>query len=304
MTNLPSEVSQERTAVPVPPESPPVPTGPNDHGAQRAWEHYQVQRGIQRYQSSLTQDKEDGGVRVKRLDEIAPGNRIATDMIAPLVKVITAYQVERSQYNADNSPRGKISEDDWAMLALPAETLAACAILTAMASNSDATYTGVSRDCGTRMQHEIEYMLWKQSESDAARERKAAGADFVPNLFSLMVKRNDDVDMRVFEKWSKKAPLFAAQDWDQKTKVRIGAVPMKLLIESNGWYEAKLEHQLGHNKVKLMFRMTEEGLGVLSQLHNACEYQRPFMLPMICEPMDYEYIEPKISTPLPSEATC
>jgi hypothetical protein len=67
---------------------------------------------------------------------------------------------------------------------------------------------------------------------------------------------------------------------------------MTMLVESNAWFEVKQEHQIGHNKVKLMFRMTELGFGVLRSLHNAGKYQRPFMLPMICEPRDYEYIEP------------
>lgn len=299
-----SEADQRHSSATVSPTAPTVPTpvGPRDFEAQRAWEHYQVTRGIERYRRSLVQDKEDGGQRLKGLDEIKVGNTIASDMIGPMVAAVVKLQAERVQYAEESSIKGKMSEDDWALLTLPAETIAACAVLTALSCSPDSTYAGVSRDCATRMQHEIEYMAWKQAERDAERERKAADAPFVPDLFKLMVKRNDVVDLRVFKKWAKKSPLFAAQDWDQKTKARIGGAIMTLLVESNSWFEVKQEHQQGHNRVKLMFRMTEMGLGVLSRLHNEGEYQRPFMLPMICEPRDYEYIEPR-TAPEPEPET-
>ena len=88
-----------------------------------------------------------------------------------------------------------------------------------------------------------------------------------------------------------KASLFTKGDWPARTKALVGGYFVTLLVESNAWYEIKDEWQTGHNKSKLMFRMTEMGLAVISQLHNEAEYQRPFMLPMICEPADYEYIE-------------
>lgn len=292
MLEADTQWDQQHT-VPTGSPTPPTPVGAHDHEAQRLWEHYQVDRGIARYQRSLIQEKEDGGQRMKRLDELAAGNTIASDMIGPAVEAVRKFQKERVQYAEESDAKGKMSEDDWAILTLPAETVAACMVLTALAASPDATYLGVSRDCATRIQHEIEYLTWKKAEKDAAKEREASSAPFVPDLFRLMVKRNEVVDLRVFKKWAKKAPLFAAQDWDQKTKARIGGTLMTLLVESNAWFEVKQEHQLGHNRVKLMFRMTELGLSVLSRLHNEGEYQRPFMLPMICEPRDYEYIEPR-----------
>lgn len=298
----PSEVDQRHSRDTVSPTAPTVPTpvGANDHAAQRAWEHYQVDRGIARYHRSLTQETEGGSLRAKRLDEIAVGNTVASDMIGPLVVTIQAKQAEYLEALKD--PKlCKVPEDLTALTALPAATIAACAVLTALAASPDATFAGVSRDCATRIQHEIEYAMWKDAEAVAAKERKAANAPFVPDLFKLMVKRNEVVDLRVFKKWAKKSSMFTAGDWDQKTKARIGAVVMTMLVESNSWFEVKQEHQQGHNRVKLMFRMTEMGLGVVRQLHNEGEYQRPFMLPMICEPRDYEYIEPR-PEPAPEEA--
>lgn len=251
-----------------------------------------MQRGVDRYKRSLVHDQGDGRLRVKRLDEIAPGTRIAGDMIGPMVEAVKAKQAEYLAALASPDLK-RVPEALMAITWLPPETVAACAVLTALASSPDATFMGVSKDCAARMQHEIEYATWKQAEADAARERKAADAPFVPDLFKLMVKRNDVVDMRVFRKWSKKAALFTGQDWDQRTKALVGTAVMTLLVESNSWYEVTQEHQQGHNKVKLMFRMTELGFSVLSNLHQEGEYQRPFMLPMIAEPLDYEYIEPK-----------
>ena len=77
-----------------------------------------------------------------------------------------------------------------------------------------------------------------------------------------------------------------------------------MLVESNGWYEIREEFMEAHSKTKLMFRMTEQGLYVLSRLHDEHEVQRPWMLPMICEPMDYHYLEPQETPALPGEANC
>jgi hypothetical protein len=65
------------------------------------------------------------------------------------------------------------------------------------------------------VQHEWEFQNWKASEAAAEKERKERGTDeFVPNLFKLMLHRNkDQVNDRVFAKWSKKAPLFCKGNW-------------------------------------------------------------------------------------------
>jgi DNA-directed RNA polymerase len=280
--------------------------GVNDHSAQRQWEHYQVQRGIDRYKASLTQEvssRHGSRVREKTLAEVAPGGRIASDLMGPLVTAIRAKQAEYREAYGDPKNRN-MSEDAWAILSLSAETLAACTILSAQTAAPDATYTGVSRDVASRVQHEIEYAQWREAERKAAEGRKDSGAEFVPDLFKLMVKRNDVVDQRVFDKWSKKSALFAEVEWDQKMKVRVGGVLVTLLVESNAWYEVVEEFMASKNRTKLMFRMTELGLSVLSRLHDEFEYQRPFMLPMICEPRDYEYVEPVDQPASESEAFC
>ncbi|WP_373379936.1 hypothetical protein [Cupriavidus nantongensis] len=45
-------------------------------------------------------------------------------------------------------------------------------------------------------------------------------------------------------------------------------------------------------KTKLVFGMTDPALALTSQLGAQCELQRPFMAPMICEPQEYEDLDP------------
>ncbi|WP_176113974.1 hypothetical protein [Burkholderia cepacia] len=71
-----------------------MPVGAFDHNAQRAWEHFQVQRGIDRYRRTLVRDKEDGTTTSRDLGEVQHGQRIASELIGPMVAAVTAKQAE------------------------------------------------------------------------------------------------------------------------------------------------------------------------------------------------------------------
>jgi hypothetical protein len=50
-------------------------------------------------------------------------------------------------------------------------------------------------------------------------------------------------------------------------------------------------------KQKLIFQLTDLGRAFVAHRHNQNEQMRPFLLPMICEPMDYEYLEVQEAEP-------
>lgn len=214
------------------PLSMPAPVGIRDYTAQREWERHQVQRGIERYRASLQKVHEDGSIRRRALAELEPGQVIAQDLIEPVTERIKVLQAE--YLSAYQDPKLKrVPEASWPITALPPERLAACAVLTALARPDPCSFTVVGRDCGTRVMHEIEYETWKANEAAAAKERKEkanAGQDvpFVPDLFKLMLHRNETVDMRVFKKWSNKAPHFVKGEWTQEMKFHVGSVLMTL----------------------------------------------------------------------------
>lgn len=266
----------------------PVPQGLHDYKAQREWERHQVQRGVERYRASLQKVHEDGSIRRRALAELEPGQVIAQDLIEPVTERIKVLQAE--YLTAYQDPKLKrVPEASWPITALPPERLAACAVLTALARPEPCSFTVVGRDCGTRVMHEVEYETWKANEATAVKERKAKGAPFVPDLFKLMLHRNEMVDMRVFKKWTNKAPHFVKGEWTQEMKFHVGSVLMTLLVEAASWFRVDNEWGEAKNQRKLVFSMSDEGRAFVACRHNQNELMRPFLLPMIAEPKDYEY---------------
>jgi hypothetical protein len=264
-----------------------VPVGVNDHNAQRRWEHEQVQRGISRYRDSLRKINEDGKVTQRDLGSLEPGQVIAEDLIGPLVERIRgAQQVAFDAITTLSKP----ADYAWGLALLPAETLAACAVLHALTRVEGTPFTACAVALGTRVQHEWEFQAWKSAEAAAEKERKERGDDeFTPNLFKLMLHRNkDQVNDRVFAKWKKKAPLFCAGNWTAATRAQIGTALLTLLVESNAWFEVTI--QCINNRQVRIFRMTSLGQDWVSDRHSQNELMRPYLLPMICEPRDFEYV--------------
>lgn len=280
-------VTQQGAADPTEITTPkPVPVGIFDHSAQRQWEHYQVQKGIDRYRHTLFREREDGTAVSRDLGEVQHGQRIASELIGPMIEAVTAKRAEYSSKLACKNTR-RISDAEAILGALTPETIAACAVLTALANPVEAGWTGVRVACAARLRHELEYQEWARAEKDAEKERKTNFEDGI-NMFRLMLKRNHgDIDKRIFDKWSKKTNTLVTIDWNHEQKIHIGAYVMDLLVESNAWFEVKEVRDDGAKFPKLVFGMTETALALTKSLQKSCELQRPFLAPMICEPLDF-----------------
>lgn len=270
----------------------PVPHGPNDHRAQMDWEHFQVAKGIERYRRTLVKERKDGTTAARSLEETKPGQRIATELIGPVVEAVeNALKGYAETLNESGPALKKLPDDLTALSTLPAETLAACAVLTALANPVEASYQSVRIACAARVRHELEYQEWRRKEAEAEKDRKESGEDGI-NMFKLMLRRNNgEIDKRVFDNWSKKAGTLVKIEWDQDQKVRIGDCLMGILVEATTWFKVENVFAPETGKMKLTFGMTPEALQKTVALDAQCELQRPFLAPMICEPKDYEYIE-------------
>ncbi len=283
------------------PPLPPVPTavGAHDLEAQRDWEQYQKTRGIWRYRASLQREVQRGADKGKKVDralaDLEPGQRIADDLIVPLVEAITKAQDEARDALLG---RGNPSPVHSVMLSLPAEVMAVVTIQAALSRCEPAQFQGCCLDLGNKIMREVELRVWAAREKAAEKERKETGADWKPNLYDLMVKRNDKVDERVFTKWAKKADLFVKGDWEQTTRVRVGVALFDMLIGIDGWFEVRTTRDGA--KTKMMFQLTDAARAWVARRHNQNEMARPFLLPMICEPRDYEYLP----TPAAQPADC
>lgn len=253
------------------------------------WEHEQVERGIRRYRASLTKDREDGGVERKSLAETEPGRVIASELIGPLVARIEQEQLALADPSRNATGRMKYSDDQWVLLAMDAEVLAATTVLQALSRTEDAPWASAAARLGTAVKHEYDYRRWKDAEARAEKDRKDSDAAWAPNLYKLMKARNKVIDQRVFMKWSKKSPHFTGSTWSYQTRVKVGSTLFTYLVESNGWFEVALVRE-GIRTVRYL-RLTELAQRFIADRHKQNELMRPYLLPMICEPLDYAYVE-------------
>lgn len=245
------------------------------------WEHEQVQAGIRRYRASLVKITESGETKRKAMVGTEPGSLIVSEVIAPLVNAILDAQAGVVDAWANPNLK-KVTEGDWVLLALPAETLAALTALHALGSPVDVKFTGLARGLGTVVQHEYDYMRWRKAEREAAK-----GNPEHLDLTALMAARNKVVDQRVFRKWSKKAQMFSSSAWEVSTRLSAGYVLLALLVESSGWFRV-FESQIGAKSVR-MFGLSEGAQKFVANRHAQNELLRPYLLPMIEPPDDYCY---------------
>ena len=271
----------------------PTPT----YDAQIAWEHDLVDRGIRRYRAALTRVSESGAIVQKSMVDTEPGQIIASSVIVPMVEAIQkrqAFLIGMIENRSGDVP-SSMGDGDWVLLTMPAEVIGTVTVLHALsvapASSGGVNFTGCSVALGTKIKAEYDFRRWGEAEREAEKKRKAAGVtEWVPNLFDLMRSRNKTVDTRVFRKWSKKAPLFNASAWTKTTRVQVGALLLGLLVECDGWFKVFTGPVVAGRQHK-MFAMTAEGLAFVQERHARNELERPYLLPMLCEPMDYCYQE-------------
>lgn len=260
--------------------------GVTDIEAQTRWEHELVQRGIRRYRASLVDVKEDGRVESRSLKDLEPGQVIATDLIGPMIGRIREEQV-RVIEGWENPTHRKVGDGEWVLLSLPAEVLASTTVLHALSSLSQrfqTKWTVLCLSLGNRVKDEYDYARWKQAEKQAAKDDPAH-----LNMAALMEARNKVVDGRVFRKWSKKAAKFSSSRWESSARIHAGSNLLTYLVESNRWFEVVLERE-GVQTTRYL-AMTPEGQAFVSDRHAQNELLRPYLLPMICEPLDYAYVE-------------
>ena len=79
-------------------------------------------------------------------------------------------------------------------------------------------------------------------------------------------------------------------NWDKKLCVHIGMKLMDMLVRyGNGWFELSYVKK-GYGRTvhtEKTLRLTEVALQAIEQDHQRCELNRPFLLPMLCEPAEW-----------------
>ena len=237
-----------------------------------------VELGVQRYRRAIAEAD---------LADTPPGLEAARDMLKTLIPAIREAQSEAVDGIA-NGPRGIKPRWWWLIGFLSAEKLAfitARAILTTKNKRDHASgllFTSASLALGRHVRQELEFDMWRRAEAAKVKEAKEAGEQRV-NLYKVLTERAKKVDAKAFQRWRQKIADIERLDWDRDARLAVGVKLLTLAAKhGGGWFEIILVPTRGKTERRIV--LTEIARDAISDVNSRLEINRPFLLPMVCQP--------------------
>jgi len=253
------------------------------------WETGGIARGVERYRNEMAKDvaKFEATGRSAFADSDV-GSKLVNQCMKPLVAGIKEAQAEAQEGKAQPG-----REAVWwnPILCLSAESLAAVVLRTVLAGMQPKVrpWTACCLRIAANIKQQREFELWK----DRQFEGEGEGAI---NLYKVMTARCKRIDSRAARKFMRQSTDLDRLNWDKKLCVHIGMKLMDVLVRyGNGWFELSYVRK-GYGRTihtEKTLRLTEVALQAIEQDHQRCELNRPFLLPMLCEPAEWRFNETK-----------
>lgn len=272
--------------------------------AQVQWERGSVERGVARYRESLYRTKKDGGLELKELAELEPGQDIMREVIVNAEAAIRAAQVEAMNAMRDKT-RGRWEMWWWPLCCLEADKIALIGTRSMLGGGGMSTsprraLRSVALEIGRAMKLEREFEMWREAENRREREARKAKAEgdddvFVPNWWKLMRQRAPEFSERAFRKWAKKSGQYDKLDWGRDVRLAVGTKVIDLIVRyGGGWFAVDLvgKHESNRYTTERRVMLTEDAWKWIKSAHRGHEFNRPWLLPMLKEPLDWKRKEP------------
>lgn len=105
-----------------------------------------------------------------------------------------------------------------------------------------------------------------------------------PTSYEILTHKVKKWDRKAFRRMRIKSKVMDTP-WDHSSKVWLGAVLLNILVEDTGKFEHVTEHF--NRQTHGYLRMTDETHLELEKQVSECEVLKPFMLPMVVPPKDW-----------------
>ncbi len=266
------------------------------------WERGSVERGVARYRESLYRTKKDGGLELKELAELEPGQDIMREVIVNAEAAISAAQVEAMNAMRDKT-RGRWEMWWWPLCCLEADKIAligARAMLGVQIhelsrGHGSRPLRSVALEIGRAMKLEREFEMWREAENRREREARKAKAEgdedvFAPNWWKLMRQRAPELSERAFRKWAKKSGQYDRLDWGRDVRLSVGTKVIDLIVQhGGGWFTVAMvgNHMSNRYTTERRVMLTEDAWKWIKSAHRGHEFNRPWLLPMLKEPLNW-----------------
>lgn len=262
------------------------------------WERGAVQRGVERYRDALVSPRKDGTYAPTALAELEPGQRIVEDVLRSCTAAVQARQDEARVKFSDvlMGKAGRVSLWWTPVLELDPATavyITARTILTVPSGGAARDYNGLVMRIATHLQAQREFEQWQENEKAAVKEAREAGV-WRPNWWRLMQERSPKIDERAWKKWRDKSQHHERMGWSQEMKAQIGSLMLnELVIHGGGWFEVQVVRKMdrGGYKEKRVVNLSAPALAWVQGRHENNELTRPWLVPMLVEPLDWKWTE-------------
>ena len=257
------------------------------------WETCGIDRGVERYQNELSKDVakfSDTGRSAFADTDV--GSKLVDQCMRPLV---AGVEQEQAAAQLGFSKKGHTAIWWLPILCLQPEKIAAVTIRTVLAGLQPEVahsrpWTACALLIGANIKMEREFDLWKERQYREAREEGSI------NLFKVMTKNCKRIDTRAARKFMRLSTDLDRLDWTKETKLHIGMKCLDTLVRhGNGWFEMSLVGR-GYGRTRhteKTIKLTQVARTAIEQDHRRCEFNRPFLLPMLCEPAEWRWNEAK-----------
>jgi hypothetical protein len=259
---------------------------------QQRWEIESVDRGVRRYREMLAKATENDAEA-----DLPPGQKMMVAIIKELVPAIRELQ-ETAAERWRNGER----PFSWGMqiMCLEAEKIAVIAARTALSfSRQERLVPQLAVAIANRIREQRNFELWQDVEREKVKKAKEAGTSAV-NLVDVMKRSVKAVDARTVRKWIKKAEDFDKVEWTTEEKIHLGVLIVRLLAErGGGWFEIRnvSSHNKGRITTEQRLVLSDAAREFIAYHHAQSELTRPWLLPMLCPPNPWRFVQSKGATP-------
>ena len=257
------------------------------------WETSGIKRGIERYKNEVNKDisKFSDTGRSSFADSDV-GSKLVLQCMVPLVAHIKKEQRVAQQ---GFSKRGHAAIWWLPILCLQPEKISAVILRTVLAGLQPEVaharpWTACSLLIGANIKAEREFDLWRDKQYKDAREEGSI------NLYKVMIRRCKRVDTKAARRFMRMSTDLDRLDWAKEVRLHLGMKCLDTLVRACGeWFEMNLIGRgYGTNRhVTKTLKLTPLALKEIEDDQERCEFNRPFLLPMLCEPAQWRWNEKK-----------
>jgi len=250
-----------------------------------------ISRGVERYNNELSKDiSQFSDTGRSAFADSDVGSKLVDQCMKPLV--IGFYEIQSEAQQGFGS-KGHNAVWWGPILCLSPEKLAAITIRTVLAGLQPEVaharkWTACALLIGQNMKQEREFDLWKDRNYREAREQGTI------NLYKVMIRRVKKIDPRAVRRFMRMSTDIDRLDWTKEVRLHVGMKCLDTLIRfGNGWFECHFAGK-GYGRtrhVEKTVRLTEIARRAIEDDHERCELNRPFLLPMLCEPVRWRWDE-------------